>query len=73
MIEYSNLKNCYIAAIQMGLSLGLYNPKQGNELLHKFCEELIENSNYKEQEKQIMKHELEVLKQTLAMEIDSRS
>ena len=37
MIDYLTLKNSYIGAIQMGLELGFPDPKQGNELLHKFA------------------------------------
>lgn len=71
MIDYLNLKNSYIAAIQMGLMLnaGYEEAKHGNDLLHKFCENCVENSNYSEQDKQRMKHELELLKEALAQEI----
>ena len=48
MIDYLTLKNSYIGAIQMGLELGFPDPKQGNELLHKFCENCVDNSNYSE-------------------------
>ncbi len=72
MIDYQNLKNSYIGAIHMGLDLGFPDPKQGNELLHKFCEKLIDNSNYSEADKQSMKKELDVLKETLSIEIESR-
>lgn len=74
MIDYLNLKNSYIAAIQMGLILnaGYEEAKRGNDLLHKFCENCIENSNYNEQDKQAMKHDLELVKETLSKEIELR-
>lgn len=69
MIDYQSLKKCYIGAFQMGLELGFSNPKQGNELLHKFCENLVDNSDYSEQDKKGMKHDLELVKETLSQEI----
>ena len=72
MIDYENLKRCYIGAVQMGLSLGLPNPKQGNEILHKFCENVVDNSNYSESDKQQMKQDLELVKETLSQEIEHR-
>lgn len=74
MIDYLNLKNSYIAAIQMGLILnaGYEGAKRGNELLHQFCENCIDNSNYTEQDKLNMKHDLELVKETLAQEIELR-
>ncbi|MBE6990114.1 MAG: hypothetical protein E7426_05155 [Ruminococcaceae bacterium] len=72
MIDYLNLKNSYVAAIQMGLALNasIEEAKRGNDLLHKFCEKCIESSNYSEIDKQNMKHELERIKETLSQEID---
>lgn len=72
MIDYQNLKNSYIAAIQMGLLLnaGYEDAKRGNDLLHKFCENCIDNSNYSDSDKHNMKHELEIVKETLSQEIE---
>lgn len=72
MIDYLNLKNSYVAAIQMGLALNasIEEAKRGNDLLHKFCDNCIDNSNYSEIDKQNMKHELERIKETLSQEID---
>ena len=70
MIDYQNLKASYIAMIQIGLELGFTDPKQGNELLHEFCEKLVENSDYSDSDKQDMKNELEVVKETLSIEIE---
>lgn len=72
MIDYINLKNNYIAAVQMGFELGLPNPKQGNDLLHNFCKNLIDNSNYSESDKQKMKNELDDVKEMLSIEIEHR-
>ena len=74
MIDYLNLKNSYIAAIRMGLMLnaGYKEAKHGNDLLHKFCENCIDNSNYSDADKQNMKHDLELVKEALSQEIDLR-
>ena len=74
MIDYLNLKNSYIAAIQMGLMLnaGYEEAKRGNDLLHKFCENCIDNSNYSDADKQNMKHDLEFVKEALSQEIELR-
>ena len=71
MTEYENLKRSYIATIQFGLSANVkYDEvKHGNDLLHKFCEQLIENSNYSDMDKQSMKHDLEIVKEALSQEI----
>ena len=70
MIDYQNLKTSYIAMIQIGLELGFPDPKHGNELLHEFCEKLVENSDYSDCDKQKMKNELEAVKETLSHEIE---
>lgn len=70
MIDYLTLKNSYIGAIQMGLELGFPDPKQGNELLHKFCENCVDNSNYSDQDKLDLKRDLELLKEILSQEIE---
>jgi hypothetical protein len=74
MIDYLNLKNSYIAAIQMGLMLnaGYKEAKHGNDLLHKFCENCVDNSNYSEKEKQDMKRDLELVKEMLSQAIELR-
>lgn len=73
MTEFDNLKRSYISAIQWGLTARVvYNEsKQGNEVLHKFCENLIDNSNYNDFNKMTMKHELKIIKEALAKEIES--
>lgn len=74
MIDYLNLKNSYIAAIQMGLMLnaGYEDAKHGNDLLHKFCQNCVDNSNYGDMDKQNMKHDLELVKEVLSQEIEFR-
>ena len=74
MIDYQNLKNSYIAAIQMGLMLnaGYEDAKHGNDLLHKFCQNCVDNSNYGDMDKQNMKHDLELVKEALSQEIEFR-
>lgn len=74
MIDYLNLKNSYIASIQLGLILnaGYEEAKRGNDLLHKFCENCIDNSNYSERDKQDMKRDLELVKEMLSQEIEIR-
>lgn len=73
MTEFDNLKSSYISAIQCGLAMGAgYNEaKHGNDILHKFCENLIDNSNYNDLCKMDMKNELEVIKEALSQEIES--
>ena len=70
MIDYLTLKNSYIGAIQMGLELNFPDPKQGNEILHKFCENCVDHSNYSEQDKLDLKRDLELLKEILSQEIE---
>ena len=72
MIDFLNLKNSYMAAIQMGLMMnaGYEEAKRGNDLLHKFCENCVDNSNYSDPDKQKMKQELELVKKMLSQEIE---
>ena len=72
MIDFLNLKNSYMAAIQMGLMMnaGYEEAKRGNDLLHKFCENCVDNSNYSDSDKHKMKQELELVKEALSQEIE---
>ena len=74
MIDYLNMEKCYIAAIQVGLALnaGYEEAKHGNDLLHKFCENCVDNSLYGEADKQDMKRDLELVKEALSQEIEIR-
>ena len=72
MTEFENLKRNYALTIQFGLAsnTGYYETKHGNDILPKFCEQLVENSDYHDQEKARMKHELGLLKEVLSKEIE---
>lgn len=72
MTEFENLTNSYVAAIQFGLiaRVDYQEAWQGNEILHHFCERLVDNSNYCDTEKAAMKQELALIKETLAREIE---
>jgi hypothetical protein len=73
MTEFEYLKNCYITTVQFGL-LANTAPEElrnGNEILHKFCENFVDGSNYGENEKHLMKLELQLTKECLSKEIDA--
>ena len=74
MIDFQNLKSSYIAAKQMGLLLNASyeETERGDDLLHKFCEYCVDNSNYSDVDKQNMKLELELVKGALLQEIELR-
>lgn len=71
--EFDNLKNTYITIIQLGITadVSYQEAKLGNDLLHKFCESFVENSNYLDSVKMAMKQELELIKEALSEEIKS--
>lgn len=73
MKEFEYLKNSYITTIHWGFAanVGYHESKRGNDIIHKFCENLIDNSNYNDADKNAMKQELELLKETLSAEIES--
>lgn len=73
MTEFDNLKRNYALMVQLGLASksGYHEAKAGNELLHHFCEKLVENSLYSEVDKASMKSELKLLKEAFSKEIDS--
>lgn len=74
MTEFENLKRNYVLTIQIGISssskISYNEAKQGNDVLHKFCENLIEGSIYDDETKKQMKHELKLLKEALTEEIE---
>lgn len=72
MTEFEYLKEAYTTAIESGFSFrASYNEmKLGNELLHHFCKNLVERSNYPHNDKEYMKAELELLKQSLEQQIE---
>ena len=73
MKEFENLKNAYTGALQYGIATGInYNEaKHGNDILHKFCENMVENSNYDNISKDFMKNELEIIKELMEKEIET--
>lgn len=72
MFDYNNLKNSYIATIQMGIMLNTsyQEARHGNEVVHGFCKHCIEHSDYSENDKQAMKNDLEAVKKLLSDEIE---
>lgn len=74
MIDYLNMKESYIATIQLGLVLnaGYEEAKHRNDLLHKFCENCVDSSLYSEEDKRAMKRDLELVKEALSQEIEIR-
>ena len=73
MTDFDILKNSYAATVQFGLAMnaGYQASKHGNEMLHEFCKQLVDNSNYQDSEKMAMKRDLEILKDALEEEIDA--
>ena len=73
MNEFNKLKKSYAAIIQFGLltNAGYQNCKAANEFFHQFFETCVDNSNYSEADKSVMKLELELLKDTLSKEIEN--
>lgn len=73
MIEFDNLKTSYIAVIQFSMAINTpyEEVKRGNDILHRFCENLVENSSYPDDEKHRMKNELEITKGTITQEVEA--
>ena len=72
MTEFDNLKRSYISVIQLSMAMNApyEEVKQGNGILYRFCKNLVENSGYSDDEKRNMKTELEIVKETLAKDIE---
>ena len=72
MIDYPILRNSYLLTVQTGLlmNVGYEEAKRGNDVLHKFCENCVDKSNYSETDKQNMKRDLELVKEALSQEIE---
>ncbi len=72
MNEFENLKTGYIDTIHYGMACqtGYNETKHGNEILHKFCTMLVDNSRYSDFEKREMKHELDQIKERISQEIE---
>ena len=73
MTEFENLKRSYAGVLQCGMIMGANKSeaKHGNEIVHKFCEMLVENSMYSNYDKDFMKNELQLLKQKIDVEIEA--
>ena len=71
MTEFDNLKRSYTFAVQFLLAgnVGYHQAKTSNEMLHKFCENLVENSLYSDMDKAAMKLQLNLLKEAFSEEI----
>ena len=74
MTEFEGLKSNYVLTMQLAITgnIGYQRAKAWNDSLHKFCENLVENSYYSDAQKADMKSELELLKEALAKEIECR-
>lgn len=72
MIDYKNLKDSFIKTIQMGLVMncGYEDTKRGNDILHEFCKRYIDNSDCNKVDKQQMKDDLQLVKESLSLEIE---
>ena len=70
MTEFENLKNSYAATIQFALlsNAGYESCKTASETIQKFIEIYLDNSNCPNRE--ALKQELALLKETLSKEID---
>ena len=71
MTDFDYLKRSYALAIQMGLAAGCsyQDSKLANDVIHKFCETLIDNSSNCNNKNE-MKIELETLKEAFSKEIE---
>lgn len=71
MSEFDNLKRSYTFAVQFLLAgnVGYHKAKASNEMLHKFYENMVENSLYSDMDKATMKLQLNLLKEAFSEEI----
>lgn len=71
MTEFDHLKRSYASAVQFLLfsNAGYHRAKAANEMLHKFYENMVENSLYSDAIKAAMKLQLDVLKEAFSEEI----
>lgn len=71
MTEFENLKRSYFAAIQCGLAAnaGYCDVKNANIFIYEFCKTFIDNSGYNDIDKETIKLELKLLKDSLTQEI----
>ena len=73
MTEFDHLKRSYTSAVQFLLvsNVGYHRAKASNEMLHKFYENMVENSLYSDMDKAAMKLQLDLLKEAFSEEIKS--
>ena len=71
MTEFDHLKRSYTSAVQFLLvsNVGYHRAKASNEMLHKFYENMVENSLYSDMDKAAMKLQLDLLKEAFSEEI----
>lgn len=72
MIDFENMKCSYAATIQLALFSGATQTdvKQYNDILHKFCNYIIEYSGYCDSSKSKLKQDLYFLKALQEQEIE---
>ena len=73
MTDFENLKSSYIQTIQLAIVGGVSHDeaKRGNELLSHFCKQLIQCSGYWPQDQEEMCSQIDLVKQTLELEIEA--
>ena len=71
-MDFDILKRSYTATIQYALlvNISYAEAKRGNEMLYEFCKTIVELSNYSDYDKNSIKNELELIKETLSQEIE---
>lgn len=73
MTDFEYLKNSYISAMHVGIwgRVDTNLLKYGNEILSHFCKQLISDSQCYTTEKENMKNQIDLLKQSIDKEIES--
>lgn len=73
MTDFENLKSSYIQTIQLAIVGGVSHDeaKRGNELLSHFCKQLIQCSGCQPQDREEMCRQMDLLKKTLELEIET--
>ena len=73
MTDFENLKNSYIQTIELALLGGVScdEVKHANELISHFCKQLIRCSGYRPQDREKMCSQIDLVKQTLELEIEA--
>ena len=71
-MDFDILKRSYTATIQYALlaNISYAEAKRGNEMLYEFFKTIVELSNYSDYDKNSIKNELELIKETLSQEIE---